>query len=294
MKVGKRYPRLWNACGKTALCAVLTSAGVWLSALDAGAEAITIVGNGPELRVIERLTRAFEKRYPGAVVELRWDPSFHPMGMVRSGEADFAVAGQADPEFVAVLIAWDGIAIVVDFTNPVREITSQQLAAVFSGNVTSWSEVGGTDTRIQLIDRPSNQHIRGTFETVLGIAGKIPASAQMRRSDQRAISSVAGNGAAVTYASLGVALDAVMYGVGVALLTIDRVEPAKQTVTDGRYRLRRPVLLLRKREFNQTAESFVEFARSKEGQEIIEDMFVPYIGPDAGPHAVHSSKRKAP
>jgi phosphate transport system substrate-binding protein len=164
---------------------------------------------------------------------------------------------------------------------------------MFSGTVTRWTEVGGTDNRIELIDRPPNQHIRGTFETVLGIVGKIPASAQVRRSDQRAISSVAGNGSAVTYASLGVALDAVTYGVGVALLNIDHVEPAKQTVKDGRYRLRRPVLLLRKHESNPTAESFAEFALSKEGQEIVEEMFAPYIDPETGPHAVHSYGRDA-
>jgi ABC-type phosphate transport system substrate-binding protein len=84
---------------------------------------------------------------------------------------------------------------------------------MFSGTVTRWADLGGTDNRIELIDRPPNQHIRGSFETILGIAGRIPASAQVRRSDQRAISSVAGNGSAVTYASLGAALDAVTYGV---------------------------------------------------------------------------------
>jgi phosphate transport system substrate-binding protein len=209
--------------------------------------------------------------------------------MVKLREADFAVAGQTDPDLVAIPIAWDGIAVIVDFTNPVKEVTSRQVAAVFSGTVTRWSALGGTDNQIEIIDRPPNQHIRGTFESLLGIIGRIPTSAQVRRSDQRAISSVAGNGSAVTYASLGVALDAVTYGAGVALLSIDRVEPAKQTVKDGRYRLRRPVLLLRKHDSNPTTESFVEFARSREGQAIVEEMFAPYIDPDAGPHAAHSS-----
>jgi phosphate transport system substrate-binding protein len=262
------------------LSALLALADVFLSASEAMAGAITIAGNGPELRVVEQLTRAFEKKYLGTVVEIRWDPSFHPVAMVKSGEADFAVAGQADPNLVAIPIAWDGIAVVVDFTNPVKEVTSQQIAAMFSGTVTRWADLGGTDNRIELIDRPPNQHIRGSFETVLGIAGKIPASAQVRRSDQRAISSVAGNRSAVTYASLGVALDAVTYGVGVALLIIDGVEPAKQTVKDGRYRLRRPVMLLRKKESVPAAEAFAAFALSNDGQDIVAEMFAPYSGPE--------------
>lgn len=262
---------------------------VW-SADEALSAAITIAGNGPELRVVERLTRAFEKQHVGAVVEIRWDPSFQPTHMVKSGEADLAVTGLIDPDLVATPIAWDGIAVVVDFANPLREITSLQLAAMFSGVVTQWSDVGGIDARIELIDRPSNQLIRGTFETILEIVGKIPPSAHVSRSDQRAISSVAGNGSAVTYVSLGVALDAVTYGVGVALLNVDQIEPAKQTVSDGRYRLRRPILLLRKHESNSTAASFVDFALSNEAKDIIEEMFVSYTGVGNAPRTVHSSR----
>jgi phosphate transport system substrate-binding protein len=288
-----RRRRPWRVCGAD-LCLPLTLAGVLLSASEALSGAITIAGNGPELRMVEQLTRAFEKKYPGAVAEIRWDSSFHPISMVKSGEADFAVAGESDAELVAIPIAWDGIAVVVDFTNPLREITMQQLAGMFSGVITQWSALGGADNRIELIDRHPNQHIRGTFEAILGIAGKIPATAVVKRSDQRAISSVAGNGSAVTYASMGVALDAVTYGVGVALLNIDGVEPAKQTVKDGRYRLRRPVLLLRKHESNPTAEAFSEFARSKEGQDIVEEMFAAYTNPQTTPQAVRREKWERP
>jgi phosphate transport system substrate-binding protein len=289
----RRGRRLWHVCGAD-LCLPLALAGSLLSTAEAFSAAITIAGNGPELRVIEQLTRAFEKRHPGVAVEIRWDSSFHPVSMVKSGEADFAVAGQSAPELMTIPIAWDGIAVLVDFTNPVRELSSQQLSAIFSGTVTQWSALGGADNQIELIDRPPNQHIRGTFETLLGITGKNLVSAVVKRSDQRAISSVSGNGSAVTYASLGVALDAVTYGVGVALLNIDGVEPAKQTVKDGRYRLRRPVLLLRKHKSNPTADSFAVFARSKEGQEIVENMFAPYTSQGFGPEAVCSGRRGRP
>jgi phosphate transport system substrate-binding protein len=66
----------------------------------------------------------------------------------------------------------------------------------------------------------------------------------------------------------------------VALLIIDGVEPAKETVKDGRYRLRRPVMLLRKKESVQAVEAFAAFALSKEGQDIVEEMFAPYSGPE--------------
>jgi phosphate transport system substrate-binding protein len=77
-------------------------------------------------------------------------------------------------------------------------------------------------------------------------------------------------------------------------LNIDGVEPAKQTVMDGRYRLRRPVLLLRKHESNPTAEAFSEFSRSKEGQDIVEEMFAVYTNPQTTPQAVRREKSERP
>ncbi len=260
----------------TAATLLLVVPMMLLPAADAISSSITIAGNGPELPVIERLGRAFEKGHLGNAVEIQWDLSSHPIAMVKSGQVDFAVAGQTDPDLTAIPIGWDGIAVVVDFANPVKEVTGQQVAAVFSGKVTRWSDLEGPDLEIQLIDRPQNQHIRHSFEEVLGIVGQIPKSAKVIRSDQRAISTVAGNVSAVTYVSLGVALDAVKYGVGVSLLVIDGVEPAEQTVKDGRYKLRRVVLLLKRKEANPAAEAFAAFALSKEGQTILDEMFIPY------------------
>jgi len=240
------------------------------------AGSMVIAGNGPELSTIERLARAFEKSHLGSVVEIQWDQNSDPIELVKSGEAHVAVTGQSEPDLTAIPIAWDGIAVVVDSTNPVKEVTTQQVADMFSGKVKRWSALGGPDTTIQLIDRPQYQHIRHSFEEALGIAGKIPKSVKVVRSDQRAISTVAGSLPAVTYASLGVALEAVKYGVNVKLLMIDQVEAAKETVKDGRYRLRRPVLLLSKQKSNAVAEAFAGFALSKEGQDIIGEMFIPY------------------
>jgi len=148
------------------------------------------------------------------------------------------------------------------------------------GSVTRWSQLGGPDIEIHPIDRPSNQHIRQSFEEALGIVGQVPESTRVIQSDQRAISTVAGDVSSITYASLGVVLDAVTYGVGVTVLMIDQIDPAEQTVKDGRYPLRRPVLLLKRKETNLAADAFAEFALSPEGQAILDGIFVPYVPPE--------------
>lgn len=250
------------------------------AALPSLAGSMVIAGNGPELPTIEQLARAFEKGHLGAVVEVRWDFASHPVDRVRSGEADFAVTGQSDPTLVDIPIAWDGIAVVVYVANPTKKVSSQDVAAIFSGKVTRWAASGDQGTAIQLITRPPNQNIRHSFEETLGIVGQIPPSAQTIRSDQKALSTVAGNLSAVAYTSLRPALEAVKYGVDISLMEIDQVEAAEETVRDGRYKLRRPVLLLSKKESNPLAKAFAAFVLSKEGQAIVGEMFTPYDSPD--------------
>ena len=265
---------------RRAAAALLVGTAVLLADGEALCGSITIAGNGPELRTIEQLARAFEKRHLGRYVQIRWDLSSQPFELVKSGEADVAVTGHIDTGLTATPIAWDGIVVVVDFTNPVKAVTRQEVAAIFTRVVTRWSQLGGPDIEIHPIDRPSNQHIRQSFEEALGIVGQVPESTRVIQSDQRAISTVAGDVSSITYASLGVVLDAVTYGVGVTVLMIDQIDPAEQTVKDGRYPLRRPVLLLKRKETDLAADAFAEFVLSLKGQAILDEIFVPYVPPE--------------
>jgi phosphate transport system substrate-binding protein len=235
---------------------------------------VTIVGNGPEMNAIEKLARAFEKANPRAYLDIVWEESSKPVELVKSGKADIAVAGKEDPDLRATPIGWDGIAVMVNMSNNTKDVTSQQVADLFSGKVKFWSDLGGPETRILIIDRPRHRNIRETFEQQLGIAGKIADSAKVIGPDDKAIKTVVGTVpplSAVTYISLGTALEAVNSGVAVRLLPIDKVEPEEPTVKDGRYKLRRPVLLLSKKDANPLVDAFQAFALSKPGQTIIDN-----------------------
>ena len=241
---------------------------------DAVSGNLVIAGNGPEQRVVEQLARAFEKANPRAYVDVVWDENSKPVDLVKSGQAHIAVTGQEDAGLHAAHIGWDGIAVVVNMSNHTKEVTSQQVADIFSGKVKSWSDLGGPDTRILLIDRPRNRNIRETFEQQLGIAGKIPEGAKVIGPDDKAIKTVVGTLpplSAVTYVSLGPALEAVTSGVAVRLLPIDKVEAEEPPVKDGRYKLRRPILLLTKQGSNAVADAFAAFALTKEGQAIVDN-----------------------
>ena len=242
------------------------------------AGSLVIAGNGPEQRTIEALARAFEKSNPRAYVDILWDENSKPLQLVTTGQAQIAVTGAEDPAFAATQIGWDGIGILVHLSNFTKEVTKQQVANIFSGKIKEWSELGGPETKILLIDRPRNQNIRDTFETQLGITGKIAEAAKVLGGDEVVVRTVVGTLpplSAVAYISLSTGLSAVSDGVAVRLLPMDKVEPEVPTVKDGRYSLRRPLLLLSKKEPNALVEAFSTFALSPLGQTIIGDMYVP-------------------
>ncbi len=233
---------------------------------------LAIAGNGPEQPMIERLARAFEKANPRAYVDVLWDENSKPIEMLQSGQVNIAVTGKAEPDLRSTQIAWDGIAVMVSSSNHTKEVTKEQVAEIFSGKVRMWSDLGGPDTKVLLIDRPRNRNLRYVFEAYLGIAGKIPDTAKVIGPDDKAIKTVVGTLpplSAVTYISLGQALAAVRSGVAVRLLPLDKVEPEEPTVKDGRYQLRRPVLFLTSNTPNPTVEAFQQFVLTKEGQEIV-------------------------
>lgn len=239
---------------------------------------ILIAGYGPELPVLQDIAKAFEKSHPGTAVDFEWDRNVKAGDLVRAGTADLAVTDRPIPGLRETPIAWDGIAVIVNFANPIREITSRQLRDLFTGRLTRWSDVDGSSAKVQILDRPPEDNVKAGFESSLGITGQIVTPAAVVRTDQKALRAVSGNTAAITYLSLAAALRAQEDGIPVQILTIDKVDPGQPTVRDGSYPLRRPLYLLSRAQPGEVVEAFVAFAQSSEAERLLRTVFVP-IGP---------------
>jgi phosphate transport system substrate-binding protein len=268
--------------------------GLLLAVLVTGAWAgpvgrIVVAGYGPELPVMQDLAGAFEKANPGTAVDFEWDKNVKAVDRVREGAAQVAVTDQEAPDLKATAIAWDGIAVIVNFTNPVAEITSEDVKRLFTGRIRRWTDLNATDANVTVIDRTPYDNVKQGFEESLGIVGQMRSEARPARTDQRALSAVSGENSAVSYLSLASALKAQAEGVPIRVLTVDKVDPAEPTVKDGRYKLRRPVLLLTQARPDPVTAAFMAFALSPEGQRLVQSQFVSYTLP-----AVPKEAKSAP
>ena len=231
---------------------------------------LLIAGNGPERHLFVTLAQEFEKVYPSVSIDLFWHPNAKPIRTIELDEADIGVTGEAVPKLRSTIVARDGIAILTNFSNPIKEMTIKEVADVFSGKIRFWSEVyeEAPETKIRLINRSNNQNIRQEFQKLLKIK-RISRSARIEGSERHAIKAVTGTLEAITFVSMTPALRAKEDGISVNLLFIDRVEPEYQTVLDGRYPLQRPVMLITKPDPSPLVLAFEKFVLSPAGQKLV-------------------------
>jgi phosphate transport system substrate-binding protein len=236
---------------------------------------IVIAGYGPEQPVMQDLARAYEKLHPGTSIDTEWDKTVRAVEMVKTGDAHIAVTDHTDPSLDAVPMAWDGIAVIANFANPLTELTGEQVRRLFTGQSRRWSDFEGADQPVEIIARLGNDNLTAGFETSLGIPGRLVRSSTTARSDQQVLRLVSGRDAAVSYMSLGAALRAQEDGIPIRILTIDGVEPGEPTVANGRYPLKRSVLLLTALQRDPLTASFLSFIQSSAGQSLIGSLYTP-------------------
>ncbi len=230
-----------------------------------------IVGNGPERYAIEALAQRFETLHPRTSIDFFWHQNAKPVEEVRKGGADLAITGQAEPDLPSTTVAWDGIAVAINFANPLDGLTQAQVAKIFTGQITRWSQVyeDGPEARIALVQRTWNQNIRQSFETLLGITNQTDGPARIVEKESDTFKAINGDTHAIGYVSMGPALQAHKDGYGVTPLFIDDIEPEYQTVLDGTYPLRRPVVFVMHPDASPVARTFLDYVLSPAGQQAI-------------------------
>ena len=230
-----------------------------------------IVGNGPERYAVEALAKNFEAMHPKTSIDFFWHQNARPVEEVRENGADIGVTGQAEEDLPSTTVAWDGIAVVTNFSNAIEDITREQLGQIFSGEIKFWSQVyeEGPEARIALIHRTWNQNIRQPFEKFLGLENHKSIRTKVVEKENETFKAINGDIYSISYVSMGPALQARKDGYGVTLLFVDDIEPEYQTVLDGTYPLRRPVVFVMNPNASPVAQAFLEYVLSPQGQRAI-------------------------
>ena len=220
--------------------------------------------------VMAVLTEVFEKENPGVTINYTGSGSGAGIEGATSGTCDIGLSSRAikDEEksagAVENIVALDGVAIVVNPANGVEDLTVEQIAQIFTGEITNWSEVGGADGEIAVFGREAGSGTRGAFEEIVGVEDACVYTNEYESTGE-VIGSVAGNPNAIGYASLSAVEDTVK------AVKVNDVAPSEDTVKDGTYEIQRPFVMVTKEgtELSEAAQAFLEFAMSADSAQYI-------------------------
>jgi phosphate transport system substrate-binding protein len=221
-------------------------------------------------KVIGAINEQFMNDNSGVTVT--YDPTGSGTGIkaVTDGTCDIGLSSRAlkDEEKASGLesttIALDGIAIIVNSKSGVTNLTMDQLSQIYTGAITNWSQVGGTDGQIVCIGREAGSGTRDGFESITNTKDKCVLSQELT-STGAVISAVSSNPNAIGYASLA------DVDTSVKTLSIDGVTPSAATVKDGTYKIQRPFVLVTKKgaKLSDAAQALFDFATSTAANDLI-------------------------
>lgn len=227
-------------------------------------------------KVIGFLSEAYMNK--NSAVKVTYNPTGSGSGIkaVQAGSCDIGLASRdLKPEEATDLngtvVAIDGIAMIVNKENPVKDLTIEQIAALYKGEITNWSEVGGLDAPVVLIGREAASGTRDGFESITDTEDACKYNQELTSTGD-VVQTVSSNPNAIGYASLASVKDTVK------LISVEGVTPSTKTIQDGSYKIQRNFVMVTKKnaELSPAAKSFFEFATSSAADEwIIEAGAVP-------------------
>lgn len=220
-------------------------------------------------KVIGALGEAFMNANPG--VTFTYNPTGSGSGItaVTEGRCDIGLSSRAlkDEEkttLTETVIALDGIAMVVNPQNPVTDLTVEQIAKIYTGEITNWNEVGGNDAEIVVIGREAGSGTRDGFESITGTKDTCTYRQELTSTGD-VIATVSQNPDAIGYASLAALNNTV------TAIQVGGVAPTEATVQDGTYVIQRPFVVATRtgEALSPVAQAFFDYITSPEVAEII-------------------------
>lgn len=235
---------------------------------------VTLAGSTSMEKLANAMNEAFMEKYPNVSATAEFTGSSAGIESLAAGSVDIGDASRAlsDDEkgqgIVENIVAIDGIAVITDTDNTITDIKSEDLAKVYTGEITNWKDLGGKDEQIVVIGREAGSGTRDAFEELMDVKDSCKY-AQELDSTGAVLAKVAATPGAIGYVSLDV-LDDTVNG-----LQINSVEPTEDNILAGDYVLQRPFVMATKGDISEQSkqvQAYFDFINSADGQNVIKSV----------------------
>lgn len=230
-------------------------------------KSITIAGSTSIQPLADRWAEVYMKKHPGLGINVQGGGSSAGIQAAKSGAADIGMSSRElkpeEKDLLEVIVAWDGLAIIVHPTNPVDDLSIVQVQNIFAGNIRRWAFIGGPDKDIHVVTREEGSGTRDAFQEMVMGRMRIFKGAIVQDSNGTVREIVANDPYSIGYISLGLVNERVK------AIRLDGVEASVENIENRKYRLVRPFLFLTSGPPGSGVRDFLNFVLSREGQELI-------------------------
>jgi len=255
-----------------------------LSSCVIAQEEIHIDGSTTVGPIVDAFVGAFAKSHPGVKFSVKKTGSGDGAAALIDGRCDIAAmsrfmkpdeyqkavaAGKAPVPFS---VCMDGVCLIVHPSNSVRQLNKEQVKKIYTGQITNWKELGGTDLPIVAISRDTSSGTYEVFHQLAVDSEKLGAKVEYANSNPQIFTRISTTPGAIGYVGLGFVKN------GVAVIQYEDVTPTRKTIASGKYQISRPLYLFTDGypEPGSPLMDFCHFFLSEDGQDIIEAKgFVP-------------------
>lgn len=249
------------------LTAGLLAGAVLLAGCGKPRENITLAGSTAFQPFAEKLADVYMTAHPDVAITIQGGGSALGIQSALSGAAQVGMADlvklpkEADA-LKSIVVARDGIAVVLNPANTVTALTLEQVRGIFGGAIKNWKEVGGPDHTIAVISREAGSGTRTSFEQIIG-GVTLSADALIQDSNGTIRETVANDANALGYLSHG------LINEKIKPVTVDGFSCVEKDIMEGSYKLVRPVYLVYKEDATPACKAFLDYLLSAEAQELL-------------------------
>lgn len=235
---------------------------------------ISIVGSTSVQSLAQLLADAFTDIETKVVIDVQGIGSSAGIKAVNDGSANIGTTSRELSEdekewgIREIPIAIDGIVIILNLNNPVNNLTLEQIAQIYKGEITNWKDVGGEDKEIIVVSREDGSGTRGAYDEIVNIEGQVIKRALIQNGNGSVRAKVMSTEEAIGYISLGYVNDSVK------TISVEGIEPSEEKIKSGEYPVSRRLLMLTKGEVAPYVQAYLDFIFTDEGSKIISKDYV--------------------
>lgn len=241
---------------------------------------LTLTGSSTVAPLVTEIARRFEERHPNVRIDVQTGGSGKGIADARMGVADIGMASRAlkpdEADLTAHQIAADGVGLIVHSSNPIKELTAEQVISIYTDQIQNWKDVGGDEDEITVVHKAEGRATLEVFLNHFSIDNTTVKANVIVGENEHGIKTVAGTENAIGYVSIGTAEADIAAGVPIRLLPLGGAEASTATVASGEFPMSRPLNLITTDAPSSLAMEFIRFCRSPEVHDLVRSQyFVP-------------------